>query len=268
MERELLQKTVKESFNRKEVLEKLGMSTRGGSYITLNKYLKKYEIDISHFKTVRESNQKKRDLKEILQENTSYGSNKLKKRLFKEGLLENKCSICGQEPFWNGKSLVHILDHINGNHDDNRLENLRIVCRHCDSQLDTFGAKNMKNKREYSYCKCGQKLSYKNKSGRCIRCINTRLYNYCLDCECEISLKSQRCFVCANTLNAYKQKRKVERPSYEQLLKDLKDTNYCAVGRKYGVTDNAIRKWVKFYENKIIYQKNKVVPSISELKEL
>jgi transposase-like protein len=42
--------------------------------------------------------------------------------------------------------------------------------------------------------------------------------------------------------------RRVKRPPYEQLLAEIEETNYCAVGRKYGVSDNAVRKWVKFYE--------------------
>ena len=42
--------------------------------------------------------------------------------------------------------------------------------------------------------------------------------------------------------------RKVERPPYEKLLAEIEATNYCAVGRKYGVSDNAVRKWVRFYE--------------------
>jgi transposase-like protein len=42
--------------------------------------------------------------------------------------------------------------------------------------------------------------------------------------------------------------RRVKRPPYEQLLAEIEATSYCAVGRKYGVSDNAVRKWVKFYE--------------------
>jgi hypothetical protein len=42
--------------------------------------------------------------------------------------------------------------------------------------------------------------------------------------------------------------RKVEnRPSLIQLKKDLKTTGYVGVGRKYGVTDNCIRKWLRSY---------------------
>lgn len=42
--------------------------------------------------------------------------------------------------------------------------------------------------------------------------------------------------------------RKVERPPYEKLLEEIEATSYLAVGRKYGVSDNAVRKWVRFYE--------------------
>jgi transposase-like protein len=40
----------------------------------------------------------------------------------------------------------------------------------------------------------------------------------------------------------------VERPPFEQLLAEIEATSYLAVGRKYGVSDNAVRKWVRFYE--------------------
>ncbi|HVY97651.1 MAG TPA: hypothetical protein VHA54_11890 [Solirubrobacterales bacterium] len=42
--------------------------------------------------------------------------------------------------------------------------------------------------------------------------------------------------------------RKAERPPYEKLLAEIEADGYCAVGRRYGVSDNAVRKWVRFYE--------------------
>jgi hypothetical protein len=45
--------------------------------------------------------------------------------------------------------------------------------------------------------------------------------------------------------------RKVERPSYDQLLREIEETSYLAVGRKYCVSDNAIRKWVRWYEREV-----------------
>jgi transposase-like protein len=40
----------------------------------------------------------------------------------------------------------------------------------------------------------------------------------------------------------------VEWPPYEQLLSDIAEMDWCAVGRKYGVSDTAVRKWVRWYE--------------------
>lgn len=42
--------------------------------------------------------------------------------------------------------------------------------------------------------------------------------------------------------------RRVERPPYDQLLGEIAATSWSAVGRRYGVSDNAVRKWVRQYE--------------------
>jgi hypothetical protein len=40
-------------------------------------------------------------------------------------------------------------------------------------------------------------------------------------------------------------RRKVPRPKKEQLLEDLRTLSWKATGKKYGVSDNAVRKWYK-----------------------
>ena len=66
-------------------------------------------------------------------------------------------------------------------------------------------------------------------------------------CECgnEKEKKSKQCIKCRS-----ESQRKVKnRPSLDQLLKDIEETSYVKTGEKYGVSDNTIRKWIKFYQN-------------------
>ena len=80
-------------------------------------------------------------LEEILSNKRPYQSFKLKLRLIAEGLKENQCEICGISE-WNDQPLNCQLDHIDGNKNNNNLENLRIICPNCHSQTETFGFKN------------------------------------------------------------------------------------------------------------------------------
>lgn len=85
-------------------------------------------------------------LESVLVENSTYGRCHLKKRLLNLGLLKEQCALCPQGPMWNNKKLSLHIDHINGVPNDNRIENLRMLCPNCHSQTDTYAGKNLKNK--------------------------------------------------------------------------------------------------------------------------
>ena len=43
----------------------------------------------------------------------------------------------------------------------------------------------------------------------------------------------------------------MRRPPYQQLVREIHAMGYSAVGRRYGVSDNAVRKWVRWYEEEM-----------------
>lgn len=228
-----LRRIIKESTTYTNCVIKLGLSPRcSGNFQTLKKYIKIFDIDISHFDGGKFKNgnipKNKIDLNNVMKKNSFINRHTLKNRLYKDGLKKKKCEICGiGEDWFNGSKIIHILDHINGDPYDNRIENLRIVCPNCNSTLETNcrgngikriydSTKNIyKSDNVYKKCSCGE--------------IILKESNFCTKCN-------------------GKQNRKVERPPYNQLLKEIEESNYTAVGRKYGVSDNTIRKWIKYYE--------------------
>jgi DNA-binding CsgD family transcriptional regulator/5-methylcytosine-specific restriction endonuclease McrA len=69
------------------------------------------------------------------------GRGYLKLRLVQEGHRQARCECCGLRE-WRGRAQSVVLHHINGNRDDNRLENLQLLCPNCHSQTDTFSGRN------------------------------------------------------------------------------------------------------------------------------
>lgn len=139
--KEEVQEIVNSSATKREVAIKLGYSSDGGTVNkALNEFFQKNNIDTSSLK-IKEVPKYTRET--VFCENGTIAQHSLVDWYKKEN-IPYKCSICGQEPIWNGKPLIMILDHINGKHVDDRLENLRWVCPNCNYQLETTGYKKMR----------------------------------------------------------------------------------------------------------------------------
>jgi predicted RNA-binding Zn-ribbon protein involved in translation (DUF1610 family) len=143
---------VKTSKTITEVLFKMKLVPAGGNFRTVKKYISLLKLDTSHFITQAEIARKinevfvKKPIEYYLVENnTTASSSSVKERLYKEGLKERKCELCGQGEIWRGAKMSLIIDHKNGDRYDYRLENLQIVCPNCASTLPTHCRKNKRN---------------------------------------------------------------------------------------------------------------------------
>lgn len=195
----------------KDFLKKIGHSYNGSSaYNSIKKQLIELELEIpkydyNHLKISK--HRIENDLMFIEKSNSSRSN--VKNRIIKEKLIEYKCKECNNSGEWNGKKLVLQLEHKNGINNDNRLSNLCFLCPNCHTQTNTYSGKKLK--KDY-LCKCGSKMHKESE--------------VCKKCN-------------------YIKNRKIERPSLEKLKKEINELGYSGTGRKYNVSDNAIRKWLK-----------------------
>jgi hypothetical protein len=228
--KERLEQAVQQSSYFTEVFEKLGARKGGNTYQRVKSLIAKYQIDTSHFP---KSNTKgflksgistKKDWKEILvASKKSREKSRLLRRALQESGREYICECCKLKPEWNKKPLTLQVDHIDGDWTNCCKENLRFLCPNCHTQMPT-------------YCNQG-----KRKTKRCA------------NCNAKITMKSKHCRRCAAIFRPQtdNNKRKVERPPLDVLLKEVESLGYVATGKKYGVSDNAVRKWIRVEQKRL-----------------
>ena len=218
---------VNSSKSMKEVVGKLGYKTQNGSnHKTIEKRLIKYGISIDHF----ESNKPiERNYENVFCINSTVTQATLRKWFLKIS-DDSRCAICGQSKSWNNKNLTMILDHIDGDNHNNLPNNLRWICPNCNSQLETFAGRNNKKR---TLKQGGKYIPVKNKR-------NSK--KICPVCNInEIMKTSKMCKDCR-----IKEKRK-NIPPKEELEKLIYAIPFIKIGKMYGVSDNAVRKWCKGY---------------------
>ena len=222
----------KDIFDKKEDIEKMILENKPKAEIcrflnckplTLDNYLKKMNIEYKGNKGKKgiPNLERRRDLNDYLNNLQQINTHKLKLKIINCGLKEHKCESC-ELTEWLGDLIPIELHHIDGNRFNNNLDNLQILCPNCHSKTNNnSGKKNKKFLEEIE------------------KIINHKL----CDCGKEISKKAKKCKKCVG-----QSKLSVKRPEYDILINEIEKLGYCETGRKYGVSDNCIRKWKKNYE--------------------
>ena len=170
---------------------------------------------------------------------------RLKYRILKA--MGNKCALCGYDKC----SSALELHHLNPNEKDftigtntniswekakTEIQKCILVCSNCHREIhaglitETLSSSYQSDiadeiTQEVNAIKYG---------------INGDGKNHCTKCGAIISQGASLCVDCYR-----KTIRRVDRPDGITLLKEIASSSFCAVGRKYGVTDNAVRKWLQ-----------------------
>lgn len=129
---------------------KLQLIPAGGNYQQIKTAIARLSLDTSHFtgqawNAGQTYHTKSRPtLDSLLVLGSTVQSYKLKKRLYEDGIKSQKCELCGWAKVSIDGRIPLELDHINGDHNDNRLKNLRILCPNCHSLQPTHRGRNKK----------------------------------------------------------------------------------------------------------------------------
>lgn len=192
-------------------------------------------------------------------------------------LRGRKCECCGLSE-WNSIPITLQAHHIDGDRTNNVLENLALLCPNCHSQTDNFCSKNIKKspvpdevliKALQEQPSIRQALLSVGLSDGSVNYKRARVLlsqegvvlpekehspskitgeysnGFCLDCGRPVSYGAARCLSCAS---AERQKNISHRPSREILKQQIRTMPFLQIGKEYGVTDNAVRKWCDYYE--------------------
>ena len=124
-EREFIN-TINNSYYLKDIV-KMGCSLNNKTIKKIKMKMDELNININDFSSSKdiplETNNIKKNNKEI------------KRQLLEKNLIENKCQSCKIGDMWNGRLLSLKLDYNNGNPNDKNLDNMRLLCPNCFTQI-------------------------------------------------------------------------------------------------------------------------------------
>lgn len=140
-----LRAAVGSSVSIRQALQKLNVKAEGGNYRVFHKAVRAFDLDTSHFTGMNLKGRKLRPRRKKLSEYLVTGSDvqslRLKQYLLDQRVLDAVCAECGGTT-WQGQPIPLELDHRNGDHRDNQLANLRLLCPNCHALTPTYRGRN------------------------------------------------------------------------------------------------------------------------------
>lgn len=134
-----IEKWISENRSKAFMARELGCNPK-----TINPLLQRLGLSYSgnqSGKGTSKPNSKSMNLLEYLKNSKDIQSNKVRLKLLKEGYKEHKCECCGQKE-WLEKPIPLELHHIDGDRNNNNLENFQLLCPNCHAFTDSYRGKN------------------------------------------------------------------------------------------------------------------------------
>lgn len=272
---EELQNIAKQCSSYRQFAKMIGYSSE--SYDSIKEIINKYNLDVTHFKG---QGWRKNNIDySIFQNGKATRTKTLLRALV---ILRGwKCEKCNGEK-WQGERIPLCIHHIDGNHINNNIDNLQLLCPNCHAQTDNYCGKNKDTNKtisdedfvkalkttpsirqalqriginysaKYYYDKAYylmDKYNFKQKKNlkKNLKKNNpkqkqSKIKNRCIDCGKIIQDRAKRCEECSHI-----HLRKVARPEREELKGLIRNNSFLHIAKQFGVSDNAVRKWCIFY---------------------
>ena len=213
-----------------QVIKKLGRKPAGGNYVVVKRHIQRLQLDVSHFSgkiwNKGGSFPSLPVTDYLVHGGKKITSHKLKNKLLTSGLKQHMCEKCGNTE-WLKQPIPLELHHIDGDHINNTIENLILICPNCHTFTPNYRGKGIKQS------------SPNHPNPKPQRTPKQKKLVFC-ECGTMINKRSHRCNRCAHLVFI-----KISWPQTEQLIQMIKDSSFSAVAQQLGVSDTAVRKRIK-----------------------
>ena len=122
--------TINNSYYLRYIVKKMGCILNNKTIKKIKMKMDELNININDFSSSKYVSHERNTIKK--------NNKEIKRQLLEKNLIENKCQSCKIGNMWNGRLLSLKLDYINGNDNDKCLDNIRLLCPNCFSQLNIY----------------------------------------------------------------------------------------------------------------------------------